>query len=98
MKQFMVQIDLPDHFTEEFIRKIPKQRAHVNFLINKKIINNYALSMDRTQLWVTINAASEQEVHDVLSSFPLIDFMDVHIHELLFHESVQYAMPEISLN
>ena len=98
MKQFMVNVRLPDDFTEEFISLIPKQRAMVNSLMRKGIIISYTLSLDRTLLWIVMETESEINVIEVLSEFPLIRFMKPDIREILFHNSMYVNVPKVSLN
>ena len=62
MNQFLVEFDLPDTYTENFISRIPAQRATVHRLMREGKIPNYALSMDRRKLWVFVAADSEREV------------------------------------
>ena len=98
MKQFMVYVRLPDQLTEEFQSLIPKQRAMINSLMRKGIIISYTLSLDRSQLWVVMDAESEINVIEVLAEFPLIHFMKPEIHELMFHNSIYVNVPRVSLN
>jgi hypothetical protein len=98
MKQFMIYIELPEAYSEEFISLIPKQRAKINSLMRKGIIVSHTLSLDRTQLWVVMDAASETNVIEVLAEFPLIRFMKPEIHELMFHNSIYLNVPKVSLN
>jgi hypothetical protein len=98
MNHFFIEITLPDYFTEEFITKIPKQREIVDDWMQKGTILNYALALDRSKLWVAMVAESEQEVMDVLASFPLIDYMKPEIFPLAFYQGVAPGIPAFSLN
>lgn len=98
MKNYMVDIALPDVLSEEFLATIPKQRATVNQLMNDKIILSYSLAMDRSKLWTVIRAESESDVFDVLSEFPLIGWMRFDIYELAFNENSFHKMNFMSLN
>lgn len=98
MKQFMIFIRLPEVKTEEFNSLIPQQRSMVNSLMRKGIIISYSLSLDRTELWVVMDAASEINVIELLSEFPLIRFMKPEINELMFHNSIYVNVPRLSLN
>ena len=53
---FQVHVKLPEVFTRRFAALIPQQRERVNQLMEERVILNYALDMDRTQLWVTLQA------------------------------------------
>ncbi len=98
MSTFFVDIELKRAFSAEFINLIPAQRKLVNQLMNSGVIVNYALSMDRSRLWVTIEAKHERAVMDVLSQFPLINFMHPEISELAFFDSIHSGFPHLSLN
>ncbi|MCC6369986.1 MAG: hypothetical protein IT236_03155 [Bacteroidia bacterium] len=82
----------------DFYKLIPKQRAVVNDWMEKRVIVSYSLDMERQNVWVFMAAKSEQEVMDVLSTFPIIQFVKVNIHELAFHDSAQVVLPELIMN
>ena len=98
MREFMAIIRLPDEFTEDFVRLIPRQRAAINLLMREGPIVAYSLSADRTMLWVTIRANNKREVREIIKSFPLYDYMKETIVELMFHEQASTLIPELSLN
>ncbi len=98
MKQFMADINLPKPLTDEFISLIPKQRRAINELMGEGIISTYSLALDRSKLWVIVFAESEIEVIKHISLFPLFKFIDVKIHELVFHENASIRTPHFSLN
>ena len=95
---FLVHIILPDFFSKKFYDLIPKQRALINELLEKRIVLSYSLDMERKNLWVYIDAISEQDVMDILSTFPIIKEVKVNIHELAFFDSAPLSMPELILN
>ena len=47
MTSYMVEIDLPDNYTEEFEQRIPHQRFMVNKLMEKGTILSYSLAADK---------------------------------------------------
>ncbi len=96
-KVFMVEFEMPETFSEEFVALIPRQRYIINQLLAKRIIHSYSLATDRSRLWVVVNAESEWEVMDILSQMPLNDYMKPHINELMFHNSAE-AVLHFSLN
>jgi muconolactone delta-isomerase len=98
MKQYIIDIDLPEQMDDEFVRMIPMQRQHINLLMQEGIITSYSLALDRSKLWVTIIAKNENEVASILKTFPLIHYFVYSIHELAFHNATTYSMPPISLN
>lgn len=95
---FQVHIKLPEIFTNRFMSLIPEQRQLVNKLLEERVILNYALSMDRSNLWITIQAKSQLAVMDILSTFPIIKDVKVEIYELAFFDSAHVGMPEIIMN
>ena len=99
MSQFMVEFILPDEMTEEFIAKVPRQRLKINQLMEKGKITAYSLAADRTKLWCIIKADNEFDVMNVISEFPLIDFMQPTITELMFNNTATAVkLPLFSLN
>lgn len=94
----MISIELPKELTQEFISLIPKQRAQVDKLMDQGKILHYSLSLDRSQLWVTLAARTEHEAMDIIASFPLVHFMKPEIFELAFHNSVSTELPKLIMN
>jgi len=98
MKEFMIIVGLPDIFSPRFVSLIPEQRATVNEMMNEGIILSYALSQDRSQLWITMSADNEAEVLANIARFPLARYMKPEIKELMFQQSATFILPEPSLN
>jgi hypothetical protein len=98
MNQYMVEFDLPLSFTEQFVALIPEQRAQVARLMRSGRITNYALSLDRKKLWAFVFGENENDVLDLISTFPLINYMRPQIHELMFNEYIASQFPAMSLN
>src|SRR6187431_1527211 len=98
LRQFMVEIKLPQTLTEEFISLIPEQRMKINSLMDAGVILCYTLNQERTRLWTVIVAKSDLAVMDILAQFPMISFMKPQINELTFHHQSSLVMPSISLN
>ncbi|HEV7347481.1 muconolactone Delta-isomerase family protein [Telluribacter sp.] len=98
MSQFMVEIALSEVMTEEFTQKIPAQRQKVNEMMEQGVLMSYALTEDRSKLWCVVKADSEYEVMTIMSEFPLVDYMDFIISELMFNNMVALRLPLFSLN
>ncbi len=99
MTSYLVEIQLPGNYTEEFEQRIPHQRFMVNKLMEKATILSYSLAADRSRLWVVTQAGSKSLVHNMITSMPLFDyFVEYMIHELMFSETNQPSMPQPSLN
>ncbi|MBL7999898.1 MAG: hypothetical protein JNL32_14825 [Candidatus Kapabacteria bacterium] len=98
MNQYIVEFELHNSFTEQFMSLIPEQRTKVSELMRSGRLLNYALSADRTKLWAFFVASSESEVMELISTFPLIHYMTPVVRELMFHENVMMQFPVMSLN
>ncbi len=94
----MVEIQLPGTMTDDFARRVPAQRQMVNDLMEQGKLTSYALTTDRTKLWCVFKAESEIEVMNLMSEFPLIDYMTPTISELMFNNVVALRLPLFSLN
>jgi hypothetical protein len=88
-KTFMVEFELPEELSADFVALIPEQRQMIDRLMTQGRIRSYALSMDRSVLWVVVEASSEFEVMELIAGFPLADYMQPYISELMFHNSVE---------
>ena len=64
--QFMVDFTMPQDLPEEFVGKIPQQRAAVNRMLSEGKILNYALSLENSRLWVVFSVQSETELIDLI--------------------------------
>ncbi len=98
MNQFMADITLPETITDEFAALIPFQRARVNVLMFEGKILSYSLSMDRSRLWVVVSAATVDDAHSIIASFPIYHFVRVQVQELMFHNGTHLLHPQFSLN
>jgi muconolactone delta-isomerase len=98
MNHYIVTISLPWNPDEEFMALIPQQKAQVDGLMNVGVITSYSLSIDRTQLWVTLTAESEGKAHKIIDKFPLRKYMDVRVTELMFHNTLAFSAPQMFLN
>ena len=98
MSQFMVEFELPNPFPEKLIAKIPAQRTMVNQMLEQRKIQSYALSMERDRLWCVVNANDELEVMRIIGEFPLIEYMQPTINELMFNNAIVMRVPSFSLN
>ncbi len=98
MKNYMVDIELPEIVGEEFFQLIPDQRAYINRMMREGVISNYSLSTDRNKLWVVINVISLAEVRHIVARFPIFYYIRYTIHDLLIHDSSDATMPQLWLN
>lgn len=98
MNSYMVDIDLPELLSSEYIKLIPKQRSFVNKMMGEGVISNYSLSFDRRKLWVVINTDTPLEVKTIIESFPIYNHIKFKINSLLFHETNITSIPHMWLN
>ncbi|HXL58409.1 MAG TPA: hypothetical protein VN958_19235 [Chitinophagaceae bacterium] len=96
MKKFQAII----HFEmdDEFMSFIPPHRTYINYLINKNIIDSYAVSMESQTVWVTINAKTKADADEYLSKSPLNKYWTYKIEELFVYDSQLYRLPAVQLN
>lgn len=95
---FMVDFTLPQDLTEEFVSKIPGQRAIVNTMLNEGKILNYALSLENSKLWVVFSVEDESELMELISELPLSSYMKVRISPLTFFNTAHPFAPTFSVN
>lgn len=98
MHQYMIDINLPSYFDEEFISLIPSQRNLVDRLMQQGVLESYSLALDNSKLWITLNSKSESNVVKLMKTFPLIKYMKYTIFKLAFHNQASLKFPNLSLN
>lgn len=98
INSFQIHITLPDIFSRRFAALIPQQRERVNQLMEERVILNYALDMERSHLWVTMQAKDQEGIMDILATFPIIKDVKVEIFELAFFDSAPMGLPELNMN
>jgi hypothetical protein len=83
---------------EEFMTLVPPHRTYINYLLNKGIIDTYAVSMEVQKSWITINANDKKQVIDYLDKSPLSKYWDYEIVELFVYDSQSTRLPAVQLN
>jgi len=94
----MVEVRLPLNPPTEFFSLIPSQRQAVVDLMTKRKIINYTLAADRSKVWIVLNALSEQDAREILSTQPLDKYFHYTFYELMLHETAGTLFPSVSLN
>lgn len=96
MKKFQAII----HFeiSDEFMSLIPPHRTYINYLINKNIIESYAVSMESQTVWITFNAETKHEVEKYLVKSPIYKFWTCTIEELFLYDGQTFRLPSLQLN
>lgn len=83
---------------DEFMNFVPPHRTYINYLINKNIVDSYAVSMESQTVWVTINAESKQQVDEYLSRSPLNKYWTFTVEELFVYDGRLFRLPTVELN
>ncbi len=96
MKKFQAIIKFT--MDEEFMTLIPPHRTYINYLINKNVVDMYAVSMESQTVWITFNAGNKKQVEDYLVKSPLNKYWQYNIEELFVYDSQQYRLPQVQLN
>jgi hypothetical protein len=96
MKKFQAIISF--EMDEEFMSFVPPHRTYINYLLNKGIIDSYAVSMETQQSWITINAITKVEASDILDKSPLSKYWNYEIVELFLYDSQSTRLHAVQLN
>ncbi len=96
MKKFQatIQFEMSDNFME----LVPPHRTYINYLINKEIVEQYAVSMETQRVWITLNAESKPGVEELLKKSPLYKFWTLEIDELFVIDGHHYRLPAVQPN
>lgn len=96
---FMVTMQLPENPPQEFWQLIPAHREVINELMNKEILQTYAVNQVRSLVWAAISGPSAEEVLTIVEQFPIYEFMeDVTIDELFIFDNIGSALPRLVMN
>jgi muconolactone delta-isomerase len=98
MTQFMVDIKLPSNPDADFFSLIPSQRDHIDKLLERGVVLGYSLAIDRSRLWMTLNAQDQREAVEILTSFPMFSYFEPTIYPLAFHNTSLVSILKVSLN
>lgn len=96
MKKFQAIIKFT--MDDNFMTLIPPHRTYINYLINKNVIDIYAVSMESQTVWITINAGNKNQALEYLQKSPLEKYWQITIEELFVYDSQQYRLPQVQLN
>ena len=83
---------------EDFMLLVPPHRTYINFLMNKGIIDSYAVSMETQTVWITVNTESKTKADSYLTKSPLYKYWTYTIEELFVYDSQHYRLPALQLN
>ncbi len=96
MKKYQATIQF--EMTDDFMELVPPHRTYINFLINKNVVDQYAVSMETQRVWITINAEDKMEVEKILKKSPLFRFWTFEIDELFVLDGQHYRLPAVQPN
>ena len=96
MSKFQVTIQF--EMNDEFMRLVPPHRTYINALINKGIIDHYAVSLETHRSWITLEADNKKAVEKILAKSPLYKFWTFEIDELFVIDGQHYRLPEVNPN
>jgi muconolactone delta-isomerase len=96
LRKFLVTINFT--MDDEFMTYVPPHRTYINFLINKGVIDSYAVSMESYRSWILISAESKEQVTEYLHKSPLFKYWSIEIDELFMYDGQTYRLPALQLN
>ena len=96
MKKFQVTIQFT--MDEEFMSYVPAHRTYINELIEDEIIDQYVVSMETQQVWITFTAENKTDVDRHLSKSPIYKYWTYEIVELFLYDGQHYRLPSVKLN
>ena len=96
MKKFLITINF--FMDEEFMPLVPRHRTLINYLINKGIIDSYAVSMESYRSWIMMTSLSKGDVKEYLQKSPLFKYWTFEIDELFVYDGQTYRLPALQLN
>lgn len=96
MKKFQVSIKFITD--KEFMDLVPSHKTYINYLINKEVIEHYAVSMESQQIWITLNAEDKTAINQILIKSPLFAYFTYEAHELFALDGQNYRLPTLQMN
>lgn len=92
------QVTIRFYMDEEFMTLVPAHRTFINELIDKNIVDYYAVSMETQRSWMIINATDKNAVEAYLKQSTLYNYWTIEIDELFVYDSQAYRLPALQLN
>lgn len=83
---------------DAFMELLPDHRTYINYLMNKGIIETYAVSMETQTVWITMNVPNKETAAKYMDKMPLYKYWQYNIEALFMYDSTQYRFPALQLN
>lgn len=96
LRKYLVTINF--YIDDDFMTLVPPHRTYINYLINKGIIDSYAVSMETYRSWIMMTAATKDEVREYLKKSPLFKYWTLEIDELFIYDGQTYRLPALQMN
>jgi hypothetical protein len=96
LRKFLVTINFV--MDDEFMTLVPPHRTYINFLINKGIIDSYAVSMESYRSWIMMTGESKDQIRDYIKKSPLYKYWTYEIDELFLYDGQTYRLPALQMN
>jgi hypothetical protein len=92
------QVTIHFEMDDQFMALVPPHRVLINDLIEKNIIDSYAVSLESQRSWITINAKSKAEAKKILSESPLFKYWVLEVDDIFVYDGQIYRFPVLQLN
>ena len=92
------QVTISFEIDEDSMSLVPEHRTYISSLINKEVIDHYAVSLESRRIWITLNAESKEAVDEYLAGSPLFKYWIYEIDELYVLDGLTYRLPHVQLN
>jgi len=92
------QVTIHFEVSDELMKLVPDHRAYIETLINKNVVEHYAVTMETQRAWITVVAENKKEVVRLLKRSPLSKFWTYDIDELVVLDGQHYRLPELNYN
>lgn len=96
LKKFLVTIHF--YMDDDFLNLVPPHRTYINYLINKGIVDTYAVSMETYRSWILVTAEQKDKVKEYLEKSPLHKYWTYEIDELWVYDGQTYRLPALQMN
>jgi hypothetical protein len=96
MKKFQVTIQFITD--KEFTDLVPAHKTFINYLINKEVIEHYAVSMESQRIWITLSAEDRPAIEKILCQSPLFPYFTYEADELFALDGQNYRLPTLQMN